>query len=80
MKYQRVDLSGGTAHICISEDPEIDWQEVLYGTRPARGEKMPQTPEQFKRMGDLYEKALLEKEEEIRRLKQRINKLEQKND
>ena len=43
-----------------------------------KGEKMPQTPEQFARMGDLYEKALLAKDAEISSLKHRINQLQQK--
>ena len=43
----------------------------------AKGERMPQTPEQFQRMGDMYEKSLLERDEQISRLKKKINELEQ---
>ncbi len=39
---------------------------------------MPQTPEQFKRMGDLYESAMKIMELEIVYLKTRVNRLEQK--
>lgn len=43
-----------------------------------RGNLMPQTPEQFQYMGDLYDKALQEKDREISRLKARVKRLEQK--
>lgn len=44
----------------------------------AKGARMPDTREQFDRMGELYEIALLEREEEISRLRRENNKLRQK--
>ena len=43
---------------------------------PAKGEPMPQTTEQFHRMGDLYQKALIKKDLEIGKLKIKVNGLE----
>ncbi len=45
---------------------------------PPKGRPMPQTPDQFKRMGDLYEKALLEARAENARLRVRVHDLEQR--
>jgi len=44
----------------------------------AKGERMPQTPEQFARMAEKYEKALLREKEENSRLRAKFNKLNQK--
>ena len=41
---------------------------------------MPQTPEQFKYMGDLYECELVARELEVSRLKAKINQQRQKID
>ena len=46
-------------------------------TTPARGESMPQTPEQFQRMGDMYEAELLRLKDELSRAKQTENELRQ---
>lgn len=43
-----------------------------------RGHLMPQTPEQFQKMGDMYEARMKEKDEEIAKLKQTVNTLRQK--
>jgi cell division septum initiation protein DivIVA len=45
---------------------------------PARGEMMLKTKEQFERMAELFEKALLKEKEENSRLREKINGLEQK--
>lgn len=45
---------------------------------PPKGQRMLETRGQFERMAELYEKALLEREEEISRLRCKVNKLEQK--
>ena len=44
----------------------------------AKGERMPQTPKQFARMAELYEKALLREKEENSRLRAKLNELSQK--
>jgi len=44
----------------------------------AKGERMPQTPEQFALMADKYEKALLREKEENSRLRAKLNELNQK--
>lgn len=49
-------------------------QEQIDNKLSARGEQMPQTPEQFERMADLYEKALLKEKEENSRLRKKLNK------
>lgn len=43
-----------------------------------RGERMPQTPEQFTYLADKYENALLEEKEENSRLRAKLNELDQK--
>jgi len=43
-----------------------------------KGKRMPQTPEQFARMSEKYEKALLREKEENSRLRAKFNKLDQK--
>lgn len=43
-----------------------------------KGESMPQTPEQFSYMTELYEKKMLQDKKEISRLKERIHRLEQR--
>lgn len=48
-----------------------------YKTGP-RYQKMPQTPEQFASLAEKYEKALLRKEAENSKLRERINVLQQK--
>ena len=45
---------------------------------PAKGKPMPQTPEQFQRMGDLYEKALLKAQAENSRLRAEVHELRAK--
>lgn len=44
----------------------------------AKGERMPQTPEQFACMANKYERALKREQKENSRLRARINKLQQK--
>ena len=46
----------------------------------AKGIKIPQTPEQFKRIGDLYEQTLLNQTKEIGQWKHTSNILRQKRD
>lgn len=41
-----------------------------------RGDKMPQTPEEFQRMGDLYEKVLLDWDKERTIFVRQIHKLQ----
>lgn len=47
-------------------------------TFPPKGEPMPKTPDQFKRMGDLYEKALIEEKAENARLRELLHKAQAK--
>lgn len=47
---------------------------------PARGLPMPKTLEQFERIAELYESALLKEKEVNRRLREKLNKCEQKID
>ena len=49
----------------------------MIGLTP-KGDRIPQTPGEFKYLCDLYEEGLRAKNTEIAKLKQRINKLEQK--
>ena len=41
-------------------------------------DKMPQTPEEFQYMGDLYEKGMMEQKAENSQLRIKVNRLEQK--
>lgn len=43
-----------------------------------RGKLMPQTPEQYAYMAQLFEEAMLSRDAEISNLKQKVNTLEQK--
>ena len=45
---------------------------------PQKGQRMPETREQFERMARLYEAAMIGKDAQISKLKMRVNKLEQK--
>lgn len=56
----------------------VAFYERYFANQSPRGQRMPETREQFNYLGDLYEKALIEKDKEISRLRIRINKLEQK--
>lgn len=54
----------------------IECKEIA-GLTP-KGKLMPQKPEEFQYMGDLYERAFFEMVRETGRLRGRINRLEQK--
>jgi len=59
------------------QDPgTVDWVNQP-GLTP-RGEKMPQTIEEWKHLGDLYEQSFFEMVREIGQLKAKINGLTQK--
>jgi len=50
-----------------------------YETTPARYEPMPKTAEQFYKILAMDQELILEKDEEIAKLKMTVNKLRQKN-
>ena len=76
MKISTANLIGPQIiQCCISLQLLIECK--VAGQTP-KGSQMPQTPEEFQYMGDLYEEALLEAHAENSKLRNKINSLSQR--
>lgn len=59
---------------------QVTGRKIKHPMTPARGESMPQTQEYWEKRADMDQELILEQRDEINKLKQKINKLEQRND